>query len=66
MSPGSLIVRSRDGGNNMSLTDHAQEVKQSTRETDSLSEFWEKVISWAAGPRASMGFEAEGFKCLPL
>jgi len=39
---------------------------QSTRETESLPEFWEKVKSWTDGPRASMGFEAEGFKCLPL
>ena len=39
---------------------------QSTRETESLPEFWQKVESWTDGPRASMGFEAEGFKCLPL
>ncbi len=39
---------------------------QSTRETGDLSEFWQKVESWTDGPRVSVGFEAEGFKCLPL
>jgi len=38
---------------------------QSTRETESLPEFWEKVKSWTDGPRVSLGFEAEGFQINP-
>jgi len=40
--------------------------KPDTSEEASLSVFWQKVTDWTEGPRVSIGFTGEGFKCLPL